>query len=153
MKVHVENTSPAEEKQIRGWMQILAEELDITDAIYSVHIHVAPIDNTALMIPIPTPDKRIFIQLNINKKEKWLASLSHEMVHVKQVVKGETILADPKTGLAFWRGEPYNMFRLNEMAARDYDFYRSLPWEQEAFNRMHALARIVARRMACPNQR
>jgi len=62
-----------------------------------------------------------------------LVTIAHEMVHVKQIAKGQYSgrLAPNGKVLACWRGKPVK-------AA-----YLKRPWEVEAYNRQNALAEMM----------
>lgn len=58
--------------------------------------------------------------------------LAHEMIHVKQYVKGELSIIDQQHVL--WKGKTYKHQRL---------VHRNTPWEREAFRFHHQLAKII----------
>ena len=75
----------------------------------------------------------IVVIINPQSREKMGLTLAHEMVHVKQIAKGQYSgrLAPNGKVLACWRGKPVK-------AA-----YLKRPWEVEAYNRQNALAEMM----------
>lgn len=71
----------------------------------------------------------ITVDSKLNKKETLLA-LAHEMVHVKQYVKGEMKDIFRPAKMVKWFGENYN--------AEEMDYWEQ-PWEIEAYGREKGL--------------
>lgn len=71
----------------------------------------------------------ITINRNLSKKQ-LIATLLHEMVHIKQILDGRLVIGEgskPST----WEGKPYNTS------------YKDLPWEQEAFQLEQHMMKIL----------
>jgi len=72
----------------------------------------------------------IEIFLNPNSVDPMMRNLAHELVHVKQYVKGEMVRSPKRVT---FQGNEYTVGELT------YDDYRALPWEAEAFEKEETL--------------
>lgn len=80
------------------------------------------------------------ITLHYNPNQGWgetLKSLAHELIHAKQVVKGE-LKPSKDWKSVVWGGKEYPVRDLNKMVKdRDIKSYKNLPWEKEAYDGMN----------------
>lgn len=67
----------------------------------------------------------IFIKPDLTK-EKTIAVISHEIIHIQQYYNDE-IKIDNENKRVFWKGEEYNLFQLMILP------YKERPWEAQAF--------------------
>lgn len=79
------------------------------------------------------------ITLHYNPNQGWgetLKSLVHELIHAKQVVKGE-LKPSKDWKSVIWGGKEYTVRYLNKLVKdRDIKSYKNLPWEKEAYSGM-----------------
>ena len=64
---------------------------------------------------------RVYVDNKLSKYEQRLV-LAHEMIHVKQYVKGELKVTNKEE--VIWKGRKYQY---------DYSYNRQMPWENEAY--------------------
>ena len=80
------------------------------------------------------------ITLHYNPNQGWgetLKSLVHELIHAKQVVKGE-LKPSKDWKSVIWGGKEYTVRYLNKLVKdRDIKSYKNLPWEKEAYSGMN----------------
>jgi len=87
---------------------------------------------------IPMPIIHVWIKSGL-KPRKSTAVLAHEMIHVKQYIKGELVVTKDQT--IFWHGKEYNY---------DGHEHQFTPWETEAHHWDSSLARIVRTKLSDP---
>ena len=146
--IYIEGATPRQEVTLTKWLDTLIELLDLKK-YGEVRLHVRvnfdmPKKAGALMHPFKLPDGTISVELNAKHPDKALPGLSHEMVHVAQVLRGDQVV--PPRGPSYWKGQPYNLGAVTQKASRDEKFYMGLPWEKEAHEKMYNLATAVATR-------
>ncbi len=73
------------------------------------------------------------------KPRKSIAVLAHEMIHVKQYIKGELVVTKDRT--VFWHGKEYHY--------NDQE-HQYTPWETEAYHHDSALAKVMKVRLKEP---
>ncbi len=152
MKLEINNGTFQQNIDFSRWFFILCKELNIEhkNAIVDLTLkHDEMPGRTGLaggsFCPVPTADRRLFMLINTNQEE-MLPSFCHEMVHVKQVVTGENVVSQNSI-MGSWHGKLYEIAVVEFLSKLDYEFYRTLPWEKEAFDKMHILAELVRRQM------
>ena len=67
----------------------------------------------------------IVINKNITCPKQYINTLSHEMVHVDQLKRGDMVY---NKKYFYWKGNIYNR-------GKNIDGKKSLPWEKEAYNK------------------
>lgn len=128
------NTSPEKVQLFRKTAKFYAEYLNITSFKYKVYICLAPKmrqrdGNNGICSR--TGDKEISIAVDSALAlPQLLMTLAHEMVHVKQYVRGQYRGELSRNGKAkrIWLGKQYAVA------------YLKRPWEREAFRREGELA-------------
>ena len=93
-------------------------------------INIVPKENMGDAVGFAYEDAEDFhvIELSdelLEDKDYLIETLCHELVHVKQAVKGE--LKDANQFIKLWKGEEHITVFTN------YENYRDLPWEEEAY--------------------
>lgn len=68
-----------------------------------------------------------------------IQSLIHELIHIKQVVKGELKPSDDYKFI-MWNGEKFISAK-EYSKIKDYNKHKQLPWEQEAYDNMEPLSK------------
>lgn len=84
------------------------------------------------------------IEININfdrDKLEILNTLSHEIVHVEQIIRGD--LEMHKDHL-IWKGEKVMFSHVIACQRKSTEAYRSLPWEAEAYKRQLDVFSLIA---------
>lgn len=67
-----------------------------------------------------------------------IAALIHELTHVKQIDKRELKPSDDWKSLV-WKDDTFVSVKDYKKAAKDFNKYKELPWEQEAYHNQHTL--------------
>ena len=76
------------------------------------------------------------------KGNDWVEILAHELVHAKQYLEGE--LEDGGPMVHYWQGN--KIVTVKELF--DYDAYRQLPWEREAFSKQKEIMEYIYDQLA-----
>ena len=86
---------------------------------------------------------KITLHYNPNASyERMLKSLIHELIHAKQVVKGELKPSDDWKELV-WKGKSIISVKdYNKFQQKDINQYKNLPWEKEAYGGMDKYYRM-----------
>lgn len=80
---------------------------------------------------------KIFIRLEHTPNFlTMLSTLAHECVHVSQTLNNNLFVDDD--GCFFWKGESYGIAPYEEFVNHEYE---KLPWETEAYDKEHNLAK------------
>lgn len=124
----------------------VAEELKIGDK--SVSLDFIPLDDNTGGQTDGRYNDPWKVNINIDGKpamtlKKTAFALGHELVHVKQHVKGEF---STHRGYVMWKGQkiPNDLANFVEMGIGDP---RLLPWETEAYGRMKALTQRAFKKL------
>lgn len=118
----------AQPRQIKALTNLYFTQLGVHERLYlSIRFTQNVSQNfhgITLQMPSSEPEKysvfRILIDSRMSRRQQMLV-LAHELVHVKQYVKGE-LLVDP-AGKVVWKGKQYHYFHTKN---------RVMPWETEA---------------------
>lgn len=109
-------------------MPSLIKQLGLTNSRKFVLIEICRLDgDNGLTVPLPGLDSYV-IALKPAKWQELGVTLAHEMVHVKQMVKG---ILKAEAGAKWWRGKKYSKRTK----------YLNMPWEIDAFARQELLFR------------
>lgn len=119
--------SAANQKFIRALMPSMLKQLGLEKYNHAILIKMSTACNGGLTIPIKTLDS-FLILIRPGSIHHIALTLSHELVHVKQVVKGQ--LKTVKGG-HIWM----NKFYKNNVK------YLDQPWEQDAYARQELIMR------------
>lgn len=93
--------------------------------------------------------KDIFVFLNRKKlqtADDTARVLAHELVHVKQMIRDGLVMTKKRGGGVMWKGEalPGHLIRFARKMNRP-DF---VPWEEEAYGKMHDLAFLALKKIS-----
>lgn len=117
-------------------MPILRKKLDLPDGLL---FRIAGLKARNLNGRYWSDDKVV----ELNYRRHWrlvLLTLCHELVHAEQYHTGRlTFVKVHNSWKQVWNGRVWS----KGTSPMSYDAYRSLPWEQEAFDRQDALAKEV----------
>lgn len=136
----MEITAPTQ--AIADAAQFFAEALQIDKCTAELEIHFIELDcdedeiacSTSGWIVYADNVADIYIRENYaDPQESQLEILAHEMVHLKQYMKGE-LVDIPGTNAVSWKGVRFSCSNNPESWT-----YWDSPWEMEAFGRQHGL--------------
>lgn len=138
MDIEVIITSKVTRGLIDTLARFYANELKLDRSKYQLTIFTVPklakTENIAGNVTL-IGDKNIVLaldsRLNVNK---LIETVAHEMVHVKQIVRGQLKQVITRNGRSYytWMGKRYN----------NLDYFE-LPWEIEAYGRQAILANKI----------
>jgi hypothetical protein len=115
---------------ISAIMPSLMKQLNIAKSNKFVLIEISKAagnDNDGSTVALPTLDSYV-ITIAPGRMSDMGVTLAHEMVHVKQLIRGTL---KTQAGVKYWRGKKFSK-RVK---------YLSTPWEQEAFAKQDILFR------------
>jgi hypothetical protein len=132
-------------KQRKEALEILvpfyAKKLNLTKSTWKLHIHVLTdlaVDNGCNGCVGLYGEKELYMFLD-SRLDSWttMTTLAHEMVHVKQYVRGQLKYVKTRSnrGYYLWMGKRHT----RRGAAKYYE----APWELEAFSKERILANRV----------
>lgn len=151
MKLVLENCSDAGEL-LQKIFDFSAQFLGIDKMEGTLYTRVVPPsfmaseDADAQVLSLISPKKEMLAFINekiIGHPSELIEAFSHEMVHVKQMLK-EELVADYETGNQSWKGKWYSL---------NYDYQHSpesdmqWPWEQEAYPLGNKIAKALRKKL------
>ena len=130
---------------IEACVQFYAKELKIDKSDFTLFVFSSKDivkDEGANGMAIPIADKVYSVMLNSRMdSEKLIEVIAHEMVHIKQFVKGQL---KRKGRQIFWMGKRYVRSRVN---------YYDHPWEHDAWSKEKFLAAKIFKILSKENEK
>lgn len=135
MKIVVANGNADRRKFLQSIATFYAQELNISNSKFELEIHIVKglsiKDKLNGVVAVVEPKKIKMLLDSGLKLDVLFNTMAHEMVHVKQMCRGQVKFYKKRNGAtqAMWLGKKYE----------NYDYY-DLPWEIEAYSRELILA-------------
>ena len=147
MKISVEGGSKAKQKFIFGFAQMLAMELKIDRYKNELIIYIKPNLLKERNFAGVSGMMDGIVGVGIESKlqfDRTMSTLAHEMVHVKQLLKGvlKVERVDGKD-IFYWKGKEHPTEGL---------LYVDRPWELEAYSQQEVLVRRITGRLCGEDQ-
>lgn len=108
----------------------------------NIKINLTVIKNTSYGAIFYPHDKTIDISLYSKNFGTILTALAHELIHVDQVVRGSLQLTSNKR-VYMWNNKKYKL--INGIC--NYEKYKKLPWEKEAFEKQDLIAKYITEKI------
>lgn len=120
--------SPKKVAFVQAIMPSIIRQLGLTRSRKSVLIRIAnECDGMGMTVPLHGLDSYVVVVKPMKLKDLG-TTLTHEMVHVRQMAKG---ILQTVNGVNYWRGKKYTKRTK----------YLDMPWEQDAFARQEIIFR------------
>lgn len=136
MQFAVKSRSKKSKMVIEALLPSIIKQLKLTKSKKFLLVEVsndAGEGNDGCTVPLPAIDS-VVVSIKPAKPHEMGITLAHEMVHVKQLVKG-TLRAE--NGIKYWRGKRYS----------NRTKYLNCPWELEAFAKQEIIFRRAIERL------
>lgn len=147
MIINVEGGSRAKQKFIFGFAQMLAKELKIEKYKNELIIYIKPNLLKERSFAGVSGMMDGIVGVGIDSKlhfDRTMSTLAHEMVHVKQLLKGVLrVERVNEKDIFYWKGKEY---------PTDGVLYVDRPWELEAYSQQEVLVRRITGKLIGEDQ-
>jgi len=125
---YVVEGSPKKVEFVKAIMPSIIRQLGLTNSRKTVLVRIAnECEGMGMTVPLHGLDSYVVVVKPMKLKDLGI-TLTHEMVHVRQMAKG---ILKTVNGVNYWRGKKYTKRTK----------YLDQPWEQDAFARQEIIFR------------
>ena len=125
---YVVEGSPKKVEFVKAIMPSIIRQLGLTNSRKTVLVRIAnECEGMGMTVPLHGLDSYVVVVKPMKLKDLGI-TLTHEMVHVRQMAKG---ILQTVNGVNYWRGKKYTKRTK----------YLDQPWEQDAFARQEIIFR------------